>query len=54
MDPAWLIVIALLLLAAVLLTAYFVRLFRRSREIERTLDYSKMRRWEDEEDEEDR
>ncbi len=49
MDIAWVIVIALLLLAAGLLTAYFVRLFRRSREIERTLDYSKMKKWKDEE-----
>lgn len=47
METAWLIVIALLLLAVALLTAYFVRLFRRSREIERTLDYSKMKEWKD-------
>lgn len=48
MDTGWIVLIVLILLAAALLAAYFVRLFRRSREIERTLDYSKMKDWKDE------
>ena len=47
MDTGLLIVIALLLLAALLLGVYLLRLFRRSREIERRLDYSKMKEWTD-------
>ena len=37
-------------LAAALLIAWIVRLQRRSREIEKTLDYSKMKEWKDDED----
>lgn len=47
MNTGLVIVLVVLLLAAGLLTAYLVRLFRRSREIERTLDYSKMKEWKD-------
>lgn len=41
------------LIAAIALIAfvsYMRRLFRESREAEKRLDYSKMRRWEDEDD----
>lgn len=47
MNTGLVIVLVVLLLAAVLLTAYLIRLFRRSRDIERKLDYSKMKEWKD-------
>ena len=42
-----LIILAILGLAAVLLVGWIGRLQRKSREIEKTLDYSKMREWKD-------
>ena len=42
-----LIVIAILVLAVALLAGYMRRLFRRSREVEKRIDYSKMREWKD-------
>lgn len=47
MNTGLIVVLVVLLLAAGLLTAYMIRLIRRSREIERTLDYSKMKEWKD-------
>ncbi len=47
MNTGLVIVLVVLLLAAGLLTAYMIRLFRRSREVERKLDYSKMKEWKD-------
>ena len=43
-----LIVVALLVVAALLLIAWIRRLQRKSREIEKTIDYSKMKEWKDE------
>ena len=43
-----LIVLAILGLAAVLLVGWIGRLQRKSRRIEKDLDYSKMREWKDE------
>ena len=43
-----LIVVAILGLAAVLLVGWIGRLQRKSRQIEKTIDYSKMREWKDE------
>lgn len=48
MDTALLATIVILVLAAALLAAYLVRLFRRSRELEKRIDYSKMKEWKDE------
>lgn len=39
--------IAVLALAVILLAAYLTRLFRRSRELEKRIDYSKMKEWKD-------
>lgn len=47
MSTGLLAVIAVLGLAAALLAAYLVRLFRRSRELEKRIDYSKMKEWKD-------
>ena len=47
MNTGLIVVLVVLLLAAGLLTAYMIRLIRRSREIERNLDYSKMKEWKD-------
>lgn len=47
MDTGLLVMIAVLVLAVVLLAAYLVRLFRRSRELEKRIDYSKMKQWDD-------
>ncbi|MDZ7786972.1 MAG: hypothetical protein U5K73_02195 [Halofilum sp. (in: g-proteobacteria)] len=45
------LIIAIILgLAAALLIAWIVRLQRRSREIEKTLDYSKMKEWKDDDE----
>lgn len=46
-STAWWI-IGLLVLGAVALISYFVRLQRESRRIAKTLDHSKMRKWQDE------
>lgn len=43
-----LIVVAVLAVAALLLVAWIRRLQRQSREIEKTIDYSKMKEWKDE------
>lgn len=42
-----LLVFIVLAVAAILLFAFIARLQRRSREIEKTIDYSKMREWKD-------
>lgn len=42
-----LLVVIVLAIAAILLAAWIVRLQRRSREIEKNIDYSKMREWKD-------
>lgn len=47
MGTGLLVMIAVLVLAAALLAAYLVRLFRRSRELERRIDYSRMKEWKD-------
>jgi FtsZ-interacting cell division protein ZipA len=47
-DVRVLIIVAILGLAAVLLVGWIGRLQRKSRRIEKTLDYSKMREWKDE------
>ncbi len=45
------VIIAVILgLAAVLLVAWIVRLQRKSKAIEKTLDYSKMRQWKDDDE----
>lgn len=44
------IIFAILGLAAALLIAWIVRLQRKSRAIEKTLDYSKMKEWKDDDD----
>ena len=45
-----LIVLLILGVAAVMLIGWIGRLQRKSREIEKTIDYSKMREWKDDED----
>ena len=42
-----LLVLVILAVAALLLFGWIGRLQRRSREIEKTIDYSKMREWKD-------
>lgn len=42
-----LLVVIVLAIAAILLIAWIVRLQRRSGEIEKNIDYSKMREWKD-------
>lgn len=42
-----LLVVIVLAIAVILLAAWIVRLQRRSREIEKNIDYSKMREWKD-------
>lgn len=44
------IAIGIVTLAVVLVVAFVVRQARRVREIEKTIDYSKVRRWDDEDD----
>lgn len=48
MSITFWVFLGLLALGAVALVSYLVRLQRESREIERKLDYSKMREWRDE------
>ena len=48
MSITFWIFIGLLVLGALALVNYLVRLQRESRKIERKLDYSKMREWRDE------
>ncbi len=47
MSRAILIVIAVLVLGLILLACYMARLFRKSREVEKHIDYSKMQEWRD-------
>lgn len=47
MSTGLLATIAVLVLAVALLAAYLVRLLRRSRELEKRIDYSKMQEWKD-------
>jgi len=47
MSVPMLIVVAILVLAGVLLAGYLLRLFRRSRELEKHIDYSRMKEWKD-------
>jgi len=42
------LVLIVLVIAALLLFAWILRLQRKSRSIEKTLDYSKMKEWKDE------
>ena len=46
-SGAWLLI--LLGFGLIVLVSYLVRLQRQSKQIEKQLDYSKMRKWEDEE-----
>ena len=48
-DTFW-IAIALLLLGAVLLASYLREQFRKSKDAEKKIDYSKIRRWDDDEE----
>ena len=41
---------ALLIVGAALLTSYMVQQFRKSREAEKNIDYSKIKRWEDDDE----
>lgn len=50
METTTLIFIGVAIFAALGLVGRLVGLFRQSREIEKTLDYSKMVEWEDEDD----
>lgn len=50
MSSPLLTIVMILGLAAALLVAWIVRLQRRSREIEKTLDYSKMKEWKDDDE----
>lgn len=50
MSSPVLIIAVILGLAAALLIAWIVRLQRKSRAIEKTLDYSKIKEWKDDED----
>ena len=50
MPNAFWIAIALLLLGAVVLASYLREQFRKSKEAEEKIDYSKIRRWEDDEE----
>ena len=50
MPNTFWIAIALLLLGAVLLASYLREQFRKSKEAEKKIDYSKIRRWEDDEE----
>ncbi len=47
MSRAVIIVIVVLALAGILLAVYIAKLLRKSRELEKHIDYSKMQRWED-------
>ena len=50
MNVRLLIVVAIIVLAVALLGGYLRRLFRRSRELEKRIDYSRMREWKDDDD----
>ena len=50
MSTEFWIAIALLALGALLLASYLREQFRKSREAEKRIDYSKIRRWEDDDE----
>ena len=50
MPNTFWIAIALLLLGAVLLASYLREQFRKSKDAEKKIDYSKIRRWDDDEE----
>ena len=50
MPNTFWIAIALLLLGAVLLASYLREQFRKSKDAEKRIDYSKIRRWDDDEE----
>lgn len=50
MSRPILIIVVILGLAAALLITWIVRLQRKSKTIEKTLDYSKMKEWKDDDD----
>lgn len=50
MDSALKVFIVIAVIAAIGFVGRMVKLFRQSKAIEKTLDYSKMREWEEEED----
>ena len=52
MPNTFWIAIALLLLGAVLLASYLREQFRKSKDAEKRIDYSKIRRWDDDEEDE--
>ncbi len=53
MPTTFWIAIALLLLGAILLASYLHEQFKKSRDAEKNIDYSKIRRWEDDDEDED-
>ena len=52
MPTTFWIAIVLLLLGAILLVSYLREQFKKSREAEKKIDYSKIRRWEDDDEDE--
>ena len=50
MNDATKVLIVVAVLAAVAFVGRLVQLFRQSKRIEKTLDYSKMKEWEEDED----
>ena len=50
MPTTFWIVVALLLLGAVLLASYLREQFKKSREAEKKIDYGKIRRWDDDDE----
>jgi len=44
------LVLVVLAVAALLLIAWIARLQRKSREVEKTIDYNKMKEWKDDDD----
>ena len=50
MPNTFWIAVALLLLGAVLLASYLREQFRKSKDAEKRIDYSKIRRWDDDEE----
>ena len=49
-SRATLIFIALAVVFVLVFASKMLRLFRQSRDVEKTIDYSKMKEWEDEDD----
>ena len=50
MSVKFWIAVALFLLGAVLLASYLREQFKKSRQAEKNIDYSKIKRWDDDED----